>query len=227
MIADDRVVICGSANLNDRSQLGTHDSEIAILVEDYTPVQSNMNGKPWTVSRFGASLRRELFRKHLGLLPPQDYQHPGDDFEPFGVPNRFDFDAPESQVVADPLSDTLESLWNTRARTNTEVFRKVFHAIPDDTVRDWATYKEFHGYYFRHANQEAQGQQVDGRPPRYEWGHVVRDNFPPGLEGVREVKELLSQVKGTLVEMPLMFLIEEDMAKEGLALNDLTEPIYT
>ena len=34
LIADDRKVICGSANLNDRSQLGSHDSEIAILVED-------------------------------------------------------------------------------------------------------------------------------------------------------------------------------------------------
>ena len=55
----------------------------------------------------------------------------------------------------------------------------------------------------------------------------MRDDFPPGPEGVKQVKELLSQVKGTLVEMPLMFLCEEDVAKEGLTLNDLTEPIYT
>ena len=32
LIADDRIVICGSANLNDRSQLGTHDSEIALEI---------------------------------------------------------------------------------------------------------------------------------------------------------------------------------------------------
>lgn len=32
MIVDDRRVICGSANLNDRSQNGDHDSEIAILM---------------------------------------------------------------------------------------------------------------------------------------------------------------------------------------------------
>jgi phospholipase D1/2 len=56
---------------------------------------------------------------------------------------------------------------------------------------------------------------------------VVRDDFAPGAEGAKQVKELLSQVKGTLVEMPLMFLIEEDIAKEGLTLNDLTEPLYT
>lgn len=227
MIADDRVVICGSANLNDRSQLGDHDSEIAVIIEDYTPVQSTMNGKPWTASRFAASLRRQLFRKHLGLLPPQDYQRPDANSEPVGIPNDFDFDAPESQIVADPLADTLQSLWNTRARTNTEVFRKVFHAVPDDTVRNWATYREFYSYYFQSADKQSYDKDGKVKPARYEYGHVVRDDFPAGPEGVRQVKELLSQVKGTLVEMPLMFLIEEDVAKSGLTLNDLTEPLYT
>jgi len=226
MIADDRIVICGSANLNDRSQLGDHDSEIAVIIEDFTPVQSSMNGKPWVASRFASSLRRELFRKHLGLLPVQDYQRPDANFEPVGIPNNFDFDSPESRIVADPLADTLQSMWNTRARTNTDVFRKVFHAVPDDSVRNWATYKEFYEYYFHDADRQADGQHVR-RPARFQWGHVVRDDFAPGAEGAKQVKELLSQVKGTLVEMPLMFLIEEDVAKEGLTLNDLTEPIYT
>ncbi|KAA8648190.1 putative phospholipase D (PLD) [Aspergillus tanneri] len=227
MIADDRVVICGSANLNDRSQLGDHDSELAIIIEDFTPVQSSMNGKPWTASRFASSLRRQLFRKHLGLLPVQNHQQPDANFEPAGVPNQFDFDAPESKLVADPLADTMQSLWNTRARTNTDVFRKVFHSVPDDHIRNWATYKEFYGYYFHHADKQAFGAEHDGPRARYRYGHVVRDDFPAGPEGVQQVKELLSQVKGTLVEMPLMFLIEEDVAKEGLMLNDLTEAIYT
>jgi phospholipase D1/2 len=56
---------------------------------------------------------------------------------------------------------------------------------------------------------------------------VVRDDFPEGPAGVQAVKELLSKVKGTLVEMPLMFLVEEDIAKEGISLNVFTEPIYT
>ena len=34
MIVDDRIAICGSSNLNDRSQLGSHDSELAIVMED-------------------------------------------------------------------------------------------------------------------------------------------------------------------------------------------------
>ncbi|KAJ5405099.1 hypothetical protein N7465_006383 [Penicillium sp. CMV-2018d] len=228
MIADDRVVVCGSANLNDRSQLGDHDSEIAVIIEDFTPVASSMNGKPWTASRFASSLRRQLFRKHLGLLPPQDYQRPDANFEPVGVPNQFDFDCPESKVVADPLSDTAQSLWNSRAHTNSEVFRKVFHAVPDDSVRNWAEYKEFYEYYFHKTEGRAgEGMEGSARPARFQWGHVVSDDFAPGAEGAKQVKELLSQVKGTLVEMPLMFLIEEDIAKEGLTLNDLTEPLYT
>ena len=228
LIADDRVVICGSANLNDRSQLGTHDSEIAIVVEDPTPVQSTMAGRPWQASHFAASLRRQLFRKHLGLLRPQDMQRPHANFEPVGVPNDYDWGSPEDRIVADPLSDTFQSLWYSRARQNTEIFRQVFRAVPDDNVRTWADYKEFFEYFFHDADKEAEGKKDGSKVPgKYEWGHIVRDDFPPGPEGIRQVKELLCRVKGTLVEMPLMFLIEEDIAKEGLTLNALTEEVYT
>ena len=34
-------------------------------------------------------------------------------------------------------------------------------------------------------------------------------------------------MKGTLVEMPLLFLIKEDIAKEGVGLNAFTEEVYT
>ena len=203
LIADDRVVICGSANLNDRSQLGTHDSEIALVISDSSMIQSSMAGRPWNVTRFAASLRRQLFRKHLGLVRPQDPERPDANFDLVGVPNAYDWGSPEDNVVSDPLSDTFQSLWNSRARTNTEVFRKVFHAVPDDTIHTWSAYKEFFEYYFRKADVEAQGKDPNTKPAKYEWGHVVKDNFPGG---VQEVKEWLSRVKGTVVEMPLTFL---------------------
>lgn len=47
----DRVVICGSANLNDRSQLGDRDSEIAVVIEDPPTLPSVMNGAPVIHSR--------------------------------------------------------------------------------------------------------------------------------------------------------------------------------
>jgi phospholipase D1/2 len=34
MVVDDRLVICGSANINERSQMGDRDSELAAVVRD-------------------------------------------------------------------------------------------------------------------------------------------------------------------------------------------------
>ena len=240
LIADDKVVICGSANLNDRSQLGTHDSEIALVIADSASVDSYMAGRPWRASRFAASLRRQLFRKHLGLIKPQDLHRPDANFEPVGVPNSYDWGSPEDNVVSDPLSDTFQSLWNTRARTNTDIYRRVFHVVPDDNINSWTSYQEFFEYYFHNADVEAQGNYQQGTQSRYQWGHVIREDFPGG---VKEVKDLLSQVKGTVVEMPLTFLqsascrllmrhsadqvTDEDIAHQGITLNPLTEPVYT
>ena len=41
------------------------------------------------------------------------------------------------------------------------------------------------------------------------------------------MKDILSTIKGNLVEMPLLFLIKEDIAVEGLSLNAFTEEVYT
>jgi len=42
MIVDDRRIIMGSANINDRSMLGTRDSEIAVLIEDEEVLESKL-----------------------------------------------------------------------------------------------------------------------------------------------------------------------------------------
>jgi phospholipase D1/2 len=223
LIADDQTVICGSANLNDRSQLGDHDSEIAIIIQDPEPVESSMDGRPWRASRFAASLRREIFRKHLGLLKPQDMERPDENYQPVGVSNVYDWGSNEDRQVVDPLSDEFQNLWNWRARTNTEAFAKVFHPVPDDKVKNW---KEYDEYYSRFFAQDLKDKS-NVKPSLYKWGHVVAENFNPGEQGVREVKEVLSSIKGTLVEMPLLFLKEEDIAKEGAGLNALTEELYT
>lgn len=227
LIADDRIAIVGSANLNDRSQLGTHDSEIAVIVEDPTPVDSFMDGRPYRASNFAATLRRQLFRKHLGLLPPQNMQAPNQNFEPIGTPNVYDYGSPEDLAVTDPLADTFLALWNSRAHTNTRVFSRIFHPVPDDSVLTWADYDKFYEHFFKAADLEAEGKSEGPRTSRYEWGHVVREEFAPGEQGVREVKDMLSTVKGTLVEMPLLFLIKEDIAQKGLSLNAFTEEVYT
>ncbi|KAF2740141.1 phospholipase D/nuclease [Polyplosphaeria fusca] len=219
LIADDQVVICGSANLNDRSQQGDHDSEIAIIIHDNETVESYMDGRPYRASKFATSLRRQIYRKHLGLLKAQDMERPDQNFEPIGVPNAYDWGSEQDRVVADPLADDFLDRWNWQAKTNTDAFGKVFQPVPFDGVKNWKQYDEYYERFFASEDKSKENK----KPSKYQWGHVVRENF----KDVREVKEELSKIKGTIVEMPLLFLKEEDIAKEGLGLNAFTEDVYT
>ena len=67
MIVDDRVAIIGSANINERSMLGSRDSELATIVRDTDMVPSIMAGEEYAVGRFPHTLRMRLMREHLGL----------------------------------------------------------------------------------------------------------------------------------------------------------------
>ena len=67
MVVDDRIAIIGSANINERSMLGSRDSECAAVVRDTDMLQSTMNGKPYLVGRFPHTLRIRLMREHLGI----------------------------------------------------------------------------------------------------------------------------------------------------------------
>ncbi|KAF2773167.1 phospholipase D/nuclease [Teratosphaeria nubilosa] len=229
LIADDRVVICGSANMNDRSQLGSHDSEIAVLIEDTQEIDSYMAGRPWRATRFAASLRRQIFRKHLGLLEPQDMQRPDGNFHPVGHDaNVYDWGSREDAAVSDPLSSDFENLWKSTAATNTAAFRRVFHPVPDDGVKTWKEYDTYFERFFKPAEAEKKNKKDADWPSTWKWGHVVAEDFAPdATQAVREVKEELSKIRGNLVEMPLLFLHGEDIAKEGLGLNALTEEVYT
>ncbi|KAI0543964.1 phospholipase [Xylaria curta] len=225
LIADDRLVICGSANLNDRSQLGTHDSEIAVVIEDQDLVDSTMDGNPYQASRFATSLRRQLWRKHLGWIPDQRWDQPTSNWTPVTRdPQDYDWGSPADRAVEDPLSEDFWRSWFETARTNTEVFSKVFHNVPNDNVRNWDDYDNFFSRHFIIPGAEDKDKDED-REGRVDYGHVVREEFEGG---VGEVKEWLSRVRGTLVEMPLDFLIEvKDLAKEGLSLNAFTDELYT
>ena len=67
MIVDDRIAIIGSANVNERSMLGSRDSECAAIVRDTDMLNSTMNGEPYAVGRFPHTLRMRLMREHLGI----------------------------------------------------------------------------------------------------------------------------------------------------------------
>ncbi|KAG8529455.1 uncharacterized protein KY384_006092 [Bacidia gigantensis] len=67
MIVDDRIAIIGSANINERSMLGSRDSECAAVVRDTDMLNSTMDGEPYLVGRFAHTLRVRLMREHLGI----------------------------------------------------------------------------------------------------------------------------------------------------------------
>ena len=67
MVVDDRIAIIGSANINERSMLGSRDSECAAVVRDTDMLWSTMNGEPYLVGRFPHTLRMRLMREHLGV----------------------------------------------------------------------------------------------------------------------------------------------------------------
>eukprot|EP00252_Welwitschia_mirabilis_P011329 TRINITY_DN25484_c0_g1_i1.p1 TRINITY_DN25484_c0_g1~~TRINITY_DN25484_c0_g1_i1.p1 ORF type:complete len:1094 (+),score=199.07 TRINITY_DN25484_c0_g1_i1:223-3504(+) len=111
MIIDDRSVLIGSANINDRSLLGSRDSEIAILLEDKEHINSFMNHQPWKAGRFSHSLRLSLWLEHLGLH------------------------LSEVHYIKDPVSEeTYTHIWRETAEMNTAVYQDVFGCIPNDMI---------------------------------------------------------------------------------------------
>ncbi|KAJ6452893.1 hypothetical protein C8R47DRAFT_262895 [Mycena vitilis] len=206
MVVDDRRVIMGSANLNDRSQKGDGDSEIALVVEDTDMIDSTMNGQPYQVARFATTLRRKLFREHLGLIEPQfpgtRDEQPTSFMLPAPTPNDDETGEREDRLVADPLSEKTLELWNNTAKKNREVFTELFRPVPTNLVRDWKAY--------------------DNYVPKVKTGHIV-----PGIP-LERVKKQLSEIKGALVECPLDFLIDEKEFVDGPEWKGLnpTLPIY-
>ena len=47
----------------------------------------------------------------------------------------------EDEMVADPLADETERLWNDTARTNREIFTECFRPVPTNLIRSWDAYE--------------------------------------------------------------------------------------
>lgn len=62
MIVDDKYLICGSANINDRSMAGDRDSEICLYVEATPNLVIKMNNIPYKVVDKIHELRIKLWK---------------------------------------------------------------------------------------------------------------------------------------------------------------------
>lgn len=110
-IVDDRYVLIGSANINDRSLDGDRDSELAVLISDtehgYTDLDGSGNSMPYR--NFARQLRQKAWRKWLGSA------------------------ATECEDVLN--RPALKASWEkiqSLARKNADVYSAVFSFIPKD-----------------------------------------------------------------------------------------------
>jgi phospholipase D1/2 len=169
-------------------------------MEDQEFIDSEMDGKPYRAARHAATLRRQLWREHLGLLPAQEYDassHPNSQ-PPNVCPNQV-LEGAENEFVADPLSDSVWTTWTEQASVNTDTYRMLFRADPDENIRTFEDYDTF-------------------CPRSTKQGHLF-DPYMPAAE----VRQKLDRIKGHLVWLPLDFLCEAEMAEPGLAVNQITE----
>ena len=95
---DDRSTLIGSANINDRSLLGTRDSEVAILFHDVETKEVTWDGEVVKVGEFSQSFRCRLWRDHLGE---------------------------KGSGVEDPIGLGFDT-WRYRARANRRIFEACF-----------------------------------------------------------------------------------------------------
>lgn len=121
MITDDKTVIIGSANINDRSMLGKRDSEVAVIITDEAFEDGKMNGETFPCGVYAGRLRKQLFREHLGLI---------------GSGNS-------NVDVTDSICDSFyKDVWLKTSKENTKIFDQVFKCIPNNSLRNFASLRK-------------------------------------------------------------------------------------
>ena len=125
MIIDDKTVLIGSANINDRSMLGDRDSEFAVIINEKQELENKKTGKKYIMNgisnynatNFAVEFRKALMAEHLGI-------------------------SQDDPILDDPVSNQLYSLFINRARNNTEIYHDLFACYPDDSFVSFKSLKQ-------------------------------------------------------------------------------------
>lgn len=127
LIADDRVAILGSANINDRSQWGDRDSELAVIVTDDTATFIKLNGiHAEKVAASVHKLRKALWQKLFGL----------------NSSNRQASALSSEAILNSPAAPTTWKAIQERAQKNADAYDKAFWFIPRSGARPEIQKKE-------------------------------------------------------------------------------------
>lgn len=157
LIVDDRAVIIGSANINDRSMLGTRDSEVCILIKDEDTIDSEMGGEPFKVGKTPHEFRCRLLAEHIGAEDPEECK--------------------------DPIAEDFFNFFVQRSEHNTDLYRELFRAEPDD-----------HQSSFENLKKDRDEYAAMGSAIKYD-----------------KYKELKDEIIGHIVNYPTNYMSEETL----------------
>jgi len=187
LIADDRVAVLGSANINDRSQLGDRDSELAVVIRDDNKVKVKLNGVDTDlVSAKIHDLRVRLWKKIFGLTD-------GASFPATGL----------SGVIEHPAAKESIKLIQKRAEKNALAYSKAFPFLanfsgaPSSIWPTWDTDKGKLNFYMPFAEQFWREDEV--RDEKFTWDAKQRAPESAPIE-----------IQGFIVALPLTWTATEN-----------------
>ncbi|KAF3007611.1 Phospholipase D1 [Curvularia kusanoi] len=213
MVVDDRVAIIGSANINERSMLGSRDSEVAAIIRDTEVLDSYMAGQPYKVGKFPHTLRMRLMREHLGV----DVDHIS---EEEWASQMSDADSTafqtESSGPGSPSADraTEQKLSENHARAQEELLERAerLHSFNHDF--DWAQDK----------NPHLQSNKKPSSDPRVTRNDAhEKDVRGEGTDRFRDMQARepsLTRGRDTFLDSHGHEKLLSDVAPEGLANKD-------
>lgn len=174
LIVDDRFVIVGSANINDRSLAGGRDSELAVLLMDLNTHTAPLDGKnPLHVRTLAHEMRVNLWKKHFGLLGHSDLVQPASLL---------------ASLIDKPAHPATWRAIQAVAKGNAEAYGQAFKWVPRNGASIWPVWvgnKAFPNSRDGQANAQAQLQGVEAKMPfsREFWKSPPTLSAPAGIKG--------------------------------------------
>ena len=196
MIVDDLYALIGSANINDRSLLGSRDSELAVLVMDNDVGHADVNGKGshTEVRGFARNLRMEIWKKLFGFTG--------------GVRPATEL----KEAIEQPGKRASWQAIQQRAQKNAELYEAAFPWVPRSWVNDAKTGERVEASILPTWDRGAPA------PPDAKWGRTGNLGssmpFQKGFWNAPRHKpnsvDGLKLIKGFMTALPIMWTKDEN-----------------
>ncbi len=221
LIVDDAVAIIGSANCNDRSLLGTGDTEIAAVIVDGAAKSMDLgNGVQVITRKFARDLRMNLWKKFLGQAIQELSEKKKKPYSAAGAAGAylpwFHMVDPVPQIEQPASARTWQGIRKI-ADANSDAYQQVFTNVPRDSFPRYDSV--FHGFPAAglsdkgHVKRMLYAQPPDLQPDFMQEPSVENDYVTSavGRHDVRKATDFLRgepgrpRIKGFWVTMPLLW----------------------